>query len=81
MNYKQLEHKCNCQNRIRDEIQREPTAGSDYVDEVIGLLRVTRGQRDSAEKLLEAEIFGNKKLMRENDELRAALAKQRIMTC
>jgi hypothetical protein len=69
------EPKCNCQTRIRDAINSEPSGGHDHVDEVIGLLRVTRGQRDTAEKLLEAEIFGNKKLMRENDELRAMLAK------
>jgi hypothetical protein len=69
-------HKCNCQIRIRDEIKCEPSAGHDYVDEVLGLLRVARGQRDLNQKLLEAEIFGNKKLLRENDELRAALAKQ-----
>ena len=71
-----IEHKCNCQIRIRDEIKCEPSDGHDYVDEVLGLLRVTRDQRDCNQKLFEAEIFGNKKLMRENDELRAALAKQ-----
>jgi len=27
-----------------------PSAGHDYVDEVIGLLRVTRGQRDDAQE-------------------------------
>ena len=52
------EPKCNCQTRIRDEIKCEPSAGHDYVDEVLGLLRVIRGQRDDAERRLQAEIVG-----------------------
>ena len=69
------EPKCNCQIRIRDEIKCEPSAGHDYVDEVLGLLRVTRNQRDDANRRLEAEIFGANKLLKETDNLRAKLAK------
>ena len=69
------EPKCNCQARIRDEIKCKPSAGHDYVDEVLGLLRVTRGQRDVAERRLEAEIVGSNNLLKETDRLRAELAK------
>jgi hypothetical protein len=41
---------CTCQSRIKAAINTEPSAGHDYVDEIIGLLRVTRGQRDDAER-------------------------------
>ena len=76
------EPKCNCESRIRDAIQCEPSGGHDYVDEIIGLLRVTRGQRDDeerrrilAENRLEAEIVGANNLLKETDRLRAELAK------
>ncbi len=69
------EPKCNCQKRIRDEIKCEPSADHDYVDEVLGLLRVTRGQRDDAERRLKAEIVGANNLLKQNDGLRATLAK------
>ena len=69
------EPKCNCESRIRDAIQCEPSGGHDYVDEIIGLLRVTQGQRDDAERRLEAEIMGANNLLKETDLLRAELAK------
>ncbi len=40
-----LEPLCECQRRIKEEINSEPSAGHDYVDEVLGLLRVARSQR------------------------------------
>lgn len=69
------EQKCNCQTRIRNAINSEPSGGHDYVDEVLGLLRVTRGQRDDAERCLQAEIVGANNLLKQNDGLRATLAK------
>ena len=41
---------CTCQARIKAAINTKPSAGHDYVDEIIGLLRVTRGQRDDEER-------------------------------
>jgi len=43
---------CSCQARIKEAINSTPSSGHDYVDEVLGLLRVTRSQRDTAEKML-----------------------------
>lgn len=42
---------CSCQQRIKEAINSEPSGGHDYVDEVLGLLRVARQQRDDYEKL------------------------------
>ena len=42
---------CNCAERIKAELPGiEPSAGHDWIDEVLGLLRVTRGQRDDNER-------------------------------
>lgn len=49
---------CTCQARIKDAIKTTPSAGHDYVDEVLGLLRVAQGQRDSAERLLTSAGVG-----------------------
>jgi hypothetical protein len=45
---------CTCQARIQAEIQTTPSGGHDHVDEVLGLLRVARSQRDDAERMLAA---------------------------
>ena len=51
---------CSCQARIKEAIKTEPSAGHDYVDEIIGLLRVAQGQRDSAEQRLLTSAGGRK---------------------
>jgi hypothetical protein len=44
---------CDCQRRIKAALDgAEPSDGHDYVDEIIGLLRVARSQRDTAEEQL-----------------------------
>lgn len=44
---------CKCQERIKAALPGvTPSDGHDWVDEIIGLLRVTRGQRDDYERQL-----------------------------
>lgn len=43
---------CDCRHRLENELGGKPSAGHDWIDEVLGLLRVARQQRDDAEAQL-----------------------------
>lgn len=66
---------CTCQARIKAAINTEPSDGHDYVDEIIGLLRVTRDQRDNVEHRLLNEIAESNRMRNEIDGLKSELAR------